>query len=460
MRTYIMALGADVWEVVETGYTKLVLLASKDDKLEFSFNAKAMNAILSGLAEFEFVKVMHLESAKEMWDKLISSYEGNEKVKGVKLQTYRLKFVQLKMHEDELVSKYFLRVEELVNAIRGLGETIDEAPLVQNILRALLDRFNPKISAIEELHDLKTLSSDQLLGTLTTYEMRNSKDKLITREASFKEDKNTDSEMDELDAKFLRRLKTGSGKYKGKLPFKCFNCGKVGHFASKCPYKKKDQNHIDEEKHTFKRYNKNYKYKKKGLCANDVDSSEASDSELSCENKENDFMLMAIEDLDIEYTESDMNDEDDVVDMEGELISALEEIDKLRLKKRKQKQLLMQYEKNVKEPSANCILLNVELEEAKKIEDILRQQLTVNKTICEKLEEEVVTFMKELEKFQALFHQNFSSIKASEELNNILNKQRSPLIKSGLGYEHSSSNSQSKNKEPIKMIYFQSNKQS
>ena len=87
-----MSLGADVWEVVETGYTKPIVLASKDDKLEFSFNAKAMNAILSGLSEAEFVKVMHFESAKEMWDKLISSYEGNEKVKDAKLQTYRLKF--------------------------------------------------------------------------------------------------------------------------------------------------------------------------------------------------------------------------------------------------------------------------------------------------------------------------------------------------------------------------------
>ena len=45
-----MALGADVWDVVETGYTKPVVLASKDDKLAFSLNAKAMNSILSGLA--------------------------------------------------------------------------------------------------------------------------------------------------------------------------------------------------------------------------------------------------------------------------------------------------------------------------------------------------------------------------------------------------------------------------
>ena len=45
-----------------------------------------MNAILNGIAEVEFVKVMHLQNAKKMWDKLISSYEGNEKVKYAKLQ--------------------------------------------------------------------------------------------------------------------------------------------------------------------------------------------------------------------------------------------------------------------------------------------------------------------------------------------------------------------------------------
>jgi hypothetical protein len=95
MRTYLMALGVDVWDVVETRYTKPVVLANKDDKLEFNFNAKGMNAILNGLAEAEFVKVMHLNTSKEMWDKLINSYEGNEKVKGAKLQTYRLKFEQL-----------------------------------------------------------------------------------------------------------------------------------------------------------------------------------------------------------------------------------------------------------------------------------------------------------------------------------------------------------------------------
>ena len=57
---------------------------------------------------------------------------------------------------------------------------------------------------------------------------------------------------------------------------------------------------------------------------------------------------------------------------------------------------------------------------------------------------EVVTARKELEKFQALYHQNMSSIKDSEELNNILSKQRSPWLKTGLGYEEGSSSKQPK----------------
>jgi hypothetical protein len=335
MRTYLMALGVDVWDVVETGYIKPVVLASKDDKLEFSFNAKGMNAILNGLAKAKFVKVMHLQTAKEMWDKLISSYEGNEKVKDAKLQTFRLKFEQLKMNEDETVSKYFLRVEELVNAMKGLGEKIEESILIHKILRSLLDKFNPKVFAIEELNDLKTLSIDQLLGTLTAYEMRINKDKYITREASFKSDKDTDSDLDDIEEKFVRRLKKGSGKYQGKIPLKCFNCGKIGHFENKCPHKKKDQNSEDEEKYKSKIFDR-----KKSLCVNNDDSSEDTDSDSSCEDKVNEFMFMAREDYDNKITYSDDNDEEAMVDLEREMIRTLEEIGRLGLKKRKKKTIV------------------------------------------------------------------------------------------------------------------------
>jgi hypothetical protein len=331
--------------------------------------------------------------------------------------------------------------------MKGLGETFDDSLLVQKILRSLLDKFNPKVSAIEELNDLKTLSIDQLLGTLTAYEMRINKDKSSTREASFKEDKNTDSELDDIEAKFVRRLKKGSGKYQGKLPFKCFNCGKIGHFASKCPYQKKDQNFDDEKKYKFKKYNK-----KKSLVANNDNSSEDTDSDSFGEDKANDFVLMAKEDHDNKSTGSDDNEEEAVVDLEGELISALEEIDRLRSKNRKLKQLLTQFEKDSKKPDEDFALLKVELEEAKKIEDILKQQLSEKKLRCEALEEEIVKTRKEMEKFKGLYHQNLPSIKASEELTSILNQQRNSKLKAGVGYEEGSSSDHPSNTESIKFV--------
>jgi hypothetical protein len=148
----------------------------------------------------------------------------------------------------------------------------------------------------------------------------------------------------------------------------------------------------DEKKYKFKKYSK-----KKSLCANNDNSSEDIDSDSSCENKVNDFMLMAMGDFDDEHIGGEMDDEEAVVDMEGELISALEEIERLRCKKRKQKQLLMQFKMNGEKPNENFSLLKVDLEEAKKIEDILKQHLSEKKARCEALEEEIAKTRKEME---------------------------------------------------------------
>ena len=112
------------------------------------------------------------------------------------------------------------------------------------------------------------------------------------------------------------------------------------------------------------------------MVANNDNSSEDTDSDSSCEDKENDFMLMAKVDHDNKITGSDDNEEEVVVDLEGELINALEEIDRLISKNRKLKQLLTQFEKDSKKPDEDIALLKVELEEARKIEDILKQQLS------------------------------------------------------------------------------------
>jgi hypothetical protein len=71
-------------------------------------NSKATNALMNGLCESVYTKVIHCKSAKDIWDKLQNIYEGDSKVKAAKLQTYRGQFEQLKMKEDENIAAYFL----------------------------------------------------------------------------------------------------------------------------------------------------------------------------------------------------------------------------------------------------------------------------------------------------------------------------------------------------------------
>jgi hypothetical protein len=79
-------------------------------------NSKSKNALLNGLSDTIFTK--------EIWEKLRNIYEGDSNVKAAKLQNYRGQFEPLKMKEDEDIAAYFLRVDETVNAIIGLGEEI------------------------------------------------------------------------------------------------------------------------------------------------------------------------------------------------------------------------------------------------------------------------------------------------------------------------------------------------
>jgi hypothetical protein len=99
----------------------------------------------------------------------------------------------------------------------------------------------------------------------------------------------------------------------------------MGNFANKFPHKRKDQTCDDEEKHKHKTFFKENKFKKKSLCVNnDDDPSYDEYSDSFIEDKLNEFILMEKEDYDNNSTRSDANEEEAMVDMAGELISALE----------------------------------------------------------------------------------------------------------------------------------------
>jgi hypothetical protein len=109
MKAYIQAHGFQVWQSIVDGYIAPTVPPTSDKAVKLSENnSKAINALLNGLSDTIFTKVAHCNSAKEIWDKLRNIYEGDSKVKTIKLQTYRGHFKQLKMKEDEDITTYFL----------------------------------------------------------------------------------------------------------------------------------------------------------------------------------------------------------------------------------------------------------------------------------------------------------------------------------------------------------------
>ena len=73
--------------------------------------------------------------------------------------------------EEETIATYFQRVDDVVNAIRGI-EYVYEKIIVQKALRTLPLRFNPKVCSIEEMRNLKKMAMDELHGILIAYQMR------------------------------------------------------------------------------------------------------------------------------------------------------------------------------------------------------------------------------------------------------------------------------------------------
>jgi hypothetical protein len=363
------------------------------------------------------------------------------------------------MKEDEDIVAYFLRVDETVNAIIGLGEEIEESVIVQNVLRYLPMRFNPKISALEERSDLNSISMDELHGIFTTYEMRTEQENPDVKEAAFKASKrskqkkkeqeeyssnNDVSEDDEEVANFVKRLNKGTnGRYRGKLPLICFNCDGIGHFANKCPHKKKRNDEgYSKGRQTYKGKRTTKKVFKKNFCTKeDISSSdedEVSDSETGR------VLFMAVEDSDKEDSEEEYEEsyeeeiEEAEVDFREELMSAIEVIRREK-KKNKKLQAELDKKKDTQELEQMITKLKVQIEEDKRIEEALKEQLEGKDGIIGNLEAEIVTLRKDIQKKNM---QNSSKV-----LDDIISSQKSYLDKSRLGYNQTEKGSSSKTTE-------------
>ncbi|CAI8590264.1 unnamed protein product [Vicia faba] len=102
------------------------------------------------------------------------------------------------MNEDESVQDFHMTVLDIANDPEYLGEKISEDKLIRKMLRSLPRKFDMKVIAIEESHDISTMIVDELVGSLKTFKFsineryEKKEKKSITFTSSTKDSKDCD----------------------------------------------------------------------------------------------------------------------------------------------------------------------------------------------------------------------------------------------------------------------------
>uniref|UniRef100_A0A803NL55 Uncharacterized protein n=1 Tax=Cannabis sativa TaxID=3483 RepID=A0A803NL55_CANSA len=75
------------------------------------------------------------------------------------------------MTESKTLSEFYERLSDIFNEYFSLGEKLDDSVLVRKIVQVLHDRFNVKLTAMEEAKDFSTIKVEELMGSLCTFEL-------------------------------------------------------------------------------------------------------------------------------------------------------------------------------------------------------------------------------------------------------------------------------------------------
>ena len=211
---------------MEIGWTKPkeASIDLDDAKIKATnFNSRALKALFSVVTNEEFKKTSSIETVKEAWTILQTIYEGTKAVKDSKLQRLITSFEEIKTKEDKSFDKFYAKLKDIVNLAFNLGETILEPKIVRKVLRYLLERFQAKITAIEESKDNEKILLTKLVGNLQTYDRgltrigRSGKSKSMALKAKSSDtEESLDDEYSKMNSyitrQFKKLMKNANGK--------------------------------------------------------------------------------------------------------------------------------------------------------------------------------------------------------------------------------------------------------
>lgn len=156
----------EVSEIVQNGYEYLVVNPTEAQKNAYKEakkkDCKSLFYIQQNVDNQHFEKISKAKKSKEAWDILENYHTGGDKVKQVKLQSYRRKYEMMQMEEDQKVSEYFSKLTTIVNQMKTYGEKITNQMVAEKVLRSLSTKFDFIVVAIQEAKDVRTMKIEEL----------------------------------------------------------------------------------------------------------------------------------------------------------------------------------------------------------------------------------------------------------------------------------------------------------
>ncbi|XP_076906456.1 uncharacterized protein LOC143562579 [Bidens hawaiensis] len=139
----------DLWDTVGSGYNE-----EDNDQPRLRENmkkdAKALTLIQQAIHDEVFSRIAAASTSKQAWTLLQTEYQGDSKVKTVKLQGLRREFETLQMKEGEGVADFLSKVMKNVNQKRAYGEDVSDQLVVEKVLLSLPPCWDHVVTAIEE----------------------------------------------------------------------------------------------------------------------------------------------------------------------------------------------------------------------------------------------------------------------------------------------------------------------
>jgi hypothetical protein len=132
----------------------------------------ALSALLRAVPP-EMVPVLaNKDTSKEAWEAVKLMRMGVNRARTATAQRLRKEFEQIAFKDGESLDSFGMRITNLANNLRSLGDDVDEVKIVQKFLREVPKQYSQIACSIETLLDLEGMSVEELIGHLRSAEER------------------------------------------------------------------------------------------------------------------------------------------------------------------------------------------------------------------------------------------------------------------------------------------------